>query len=456
MILYSAFADGAMTIPAIVAGADGILNKGVPARELFAAIREVAGGGDALPPVSPEQLAAAGAALDDDDLPILGMLVDRTPVHDIADTLRIDHVTLNRRVGRMLDHLTASVRPAAHRPRSEMRAPDMSNSAPIVCGVDDSPGSRSAALTARTLAKQLQCQLVLVHVVPPRPPMPLAAVPVAGHPVGTPQMAELDQHESEAAFASVADDLAGADAEHVIEHGHAADRLSAVAGARAARLIAVGTRGRSAARSALLGSVAQELAASASRPCSSCPTRRPSQPTAPSARARSSAASTAPTRAQAAALVAARMADDLHAALTLVSVRAPHPTSDDFEAGLAAIAVTTPIGDHVERLAVSGDPATELARAAADRRAALLVVGSRGRGPVRAALLGSVSAGVTRHSPCPVLIVPHDAARARPSQRPDDAEDGARRVRLRGPPQRHRLWAVLPMVQPGAAGQHDG
>ena len=123
VILYSAFADGAMTIPAIVAGADGILNKGVPARELFAAIREVAGGGDALPPVSPEQLAAAGAALDDDDLPILGMLVDRTPVHDIADTLRIDHVTLNRRVGRMLDHLTASVQPAAHRPRSEMRAP---------------------------------------------------------------------------------------------------------------------------------------------------------------------------------------------------------------------------------------------------------------------------------------------------------------------------------------------
>ena len=121
VILYSAFADGAMTIPAIVAGADGILNKGVPARELFAAIREVHDGGDALPPVSPEQLHAAGAALDDDDLPILGMLVDRTPTHDIADTLRVDHVTLKRRIGRMLDHLTASVRPAAHRPRSEMR-----------------------------------------------------------------------------------------------------------------------------------------------------------------------------------------------------------------------------------------------------------------------------------------------------------------------------------------------
>ena len=182
----------------------------MPARELFAAIRDVIGGGDALPPVSPEQLHAAGAALDDEDLPILGMLVDRTPTHDIADTLRIDHVTLKRRIGRMLDHLTASVRPALHtRPRSRDEDRDMNANTPIVCGVDGSPGSRSAAVTARALAEQLQCPLVLVHVVPPRPPMPLAAVPVAGHPVGTAQMAELDQLESEAAFAAVADDLAG-------------------------------------------------------------------------------------------------------------------------------------------------------------------------------------------------------------------------------------------------------
>ena len=121
VILYSAFVDGSMTIPAIVAGADGILNKGVPARELFAAIRRVHGGADALPPISPEQLHAAGAALDDVDLPILGMLVERTSTLDIADTLHIDHKTLKRRIGRMLDHLTASVRPASHRQRSELR-----------------------------------------------------------------------------------------------------------------------------------------------------------------------------------------------------------------------------------------------------------------------------------------------------------------------------------------------
>jgi DNA-binding NarL/FixJ family response regulator len=116
VILYSAFADGAMTIPAIVAGADGIVNKGVPGRELFAAIRDVIGGADAFPPVSPEQLAVASATLAEADLPILGMLIDRTPASDIADTLRVDQVTVARRVERMLDALTASVSPSASAP----------------------------------------------------------------------------------------------------------------------------------------------------------------------------------------------------------------------------------------------------------------------------------------------------------------------------------------------------
>jgi DNA-binding NarL/FixJ family response regulator len=109
VILYSAFADASMTVPAIVAGADGIVDKGVPARDLFEAIREVARGGDALPPISSELLDAASLRLDEEDLPILGMLVDRTPMQDIAETLRLDPPVLRRRVGRMLGRLQASV-----------------------------------------------------------------------------------------------------------------------------------------------------------------------------------------------------------------------------------------------------------------------------------------------------------------------------------------------------------
>jgi len=115
VILYSAFADGSMTVPALVAGADGILSKGVPARDLFEAIREVSSGGDAMPPISSDQLQAASSALDVADLPILGMLIDRTPTHEIADTLRIDHAMLKRRIGSMLGHLTASVNDSAPR-----------------------------------------------------------------------------------------------------------------------------------------------------------------------------------------------------------------------------------------------------------------------------------------------------------------------------------------------------
>jgi nucleotide-binding universal stress UspA family protein len=43
---------------------------------------------------------------------------------------------------------------------------------------------------------------------------------------------------------------------------------------------------------------------------------------------------------------------------------------------------------------------------AAARHVDLLVMGSRGRGPLRAAILGSVSHSVARRAPCPVLILP--------------------------------------------------
>ncbi len=109
VILYSAFAESSMTVPAMVAGADGIVHKGVPPRELFEAIRQVAGGGDALPPVSADLLEAAGLAVDDQDLPILGMLVERTTPSEIADTLRLDTGEVKHRILLMLGRLKVSV-----------------------------------------------------------------------------------------------------------------------------------------------------------------------------------------------------------------------------------------------------------------------------------------------------------------------------------------------------------
>ncbi len=112
VILYSAFADAAMTVPAFVAGADGIMHKGGPARELFEAIRLVARGGHVLPPVSPPLLEAAGTALCPHDLPILEMLLERTPTEEIAQTLRLTPADLRARIGLMLRRLKLPVPPA--------------------------------------------------------------------------------------------------------------------------------------------------------------------------------------------------------------------------------------------------------------------------------------------------------------------------------------------------------
>lgn len=57
---------------------------------------------------------------------------------------------------------------------------------------------------------------------------------------------------------------------------------------------------------------------------------------------------------------------------------------------------------------LSGDPAAELSKASV--RLDLLVLGSRGRGRVKAALLGSVSGAVMRSAHCPVVVVPRGSA----------------------------------------------
>jgi DNA-binding NarL/FixJ family response regulator len=109
VVLYSAFADDAMTVPALVAGADGIVHKGRPARELFEAIRLVARGGAATPPISDALVEGAALAVDADDIPILGMLVDRMPAPEIARELDLAPARLRDRIDAMLKRLKVPV-----------------------------------------------------------------------------------------------------------------------------------------------------------------------------------------------------------------------------------------------------------------------------------------------------------------------------------------------------------
>jgi len=59
----------------------------------------------------------------------------------------------------------------------------------------------------------------------------------------------------------------------------------------------------------------------------------------------------------------------------------------------------------------AGDPGKELAEAA-EHGLDLLVVGSRGYGPIRTVLLGGVSSRIIRTAACPVLVVPRGGAAA--------------------------------------------
>lgn len=58
-------------------------------------------------------------------------------------------------------------------------------------------------------------------------------------------------------------------------------------------------------------------------------------------------------------------------------------------------------GDHAR----VGHPAEEIVVLAQEIGAGLIVIGSRGRGRIRRALMGSVSDSVVRHAHCPVLVV---------------------------------------------------
>jgi nucleotide-binding universal stress UspA family protein len=53
-----------------------------------------------------------------------------------------------------------------------------------------------------------------------------------------------------------------------------------------------------------------------------------------------------------------------------------------------------------------GSAPHEICELAKELDARMIVLGSHGWGAIRSALYGSVAAGVLRHAPCPVLVVP--------------------------------------------------
>lgn len=134
-----------------------------------------------------------------------------------------------------------------------------------------------------------------------------------------------------------------------------------------------------------------------------------------------------------AARVAGEFARELDRTLVLVHVAEDRPTFPYGDVRLRelarreAVEAATPMLERTAAAApdvsteirvVFGDPGDALLAAAYDADAELLVVGSRGRGPIASMVLGSVSAHLAAVASCPVVVVPSPEAADRWLARP--------------------------------------
>ena len=105
VIIYSAYAGSALTLAGRAAQADAVVDKAAPVSTLLAAVRRVANGDELVAPVPRDAFESAVARLDDDDLPVFAMLLDREPIDSIAQALRTDRADIGRRAQRIVGRL---------------------------------------------------------------------------------------------------------------------------------------------------------------------------------------------------------------------------------------------------------------------------------------------------------------------------------------------------------------
>lgn len=239
----------------------------------------------------------------------------------------------------------------------------------IICGVDGSEASHSAAQVAVRLAATLEMRLVLAHVTEER----------STFPYGDIWLRELQRRDALEAgqrlLESVAAELPGATPELRVTFGTPIEALRALCGEESAELLVVGSRGRSRLAAAVLGSVSARLASTAD-----CPVVVVSTPEA-----------------------ADRFLEHEAGGGSILCGVDASPQSE------------ASVGVDGRMQIDDGDPVASLSRRAASGDVALIVVGSRGRGVLRAAVLGSVSSALAATAPLPVLVVPPTARPAGPS-----------------------------------------
>jgi nucleotide-binding universal stress UspA family protein len=268
----------------------------------------------------------------------------------------------------------------------------------VVCGVASAEAAGLARLAAG-YALRLRTGLVLAHA---------AADPfVPDRPYATydERRREAEAFERAGLLHQVIEPIeldAGVPLNRVIGFGEPAEVLRGIAAQEDAAFLAVGRRRLGMLDRAALGSTSSALARESSCPVLVVPEDAAGDDVGRVIVCAVDGSAGSVDAARAAAGLARELGDDL----VLVGVAEGGEAPDVSEALAAAREAA---GELEER---RGRVAEEIAACARERRAEMLVAGSRGRGPIRSALLGSVSTQLLEPGERPVLVVPPEAAAA--------------------------------------------
>lgn len=287
----------------------------------------------------------------------------------------------------------------------------------IVVGYDDSDQAKDAVALGKQIAGATGAELILV-----------------GVSQFDPVWQDWDPHfrDADAEFADelrAAAEAAGAEAQHVPSSSPARG-LHDVAEKTHADLIVVGSSDHGRIGQVLAGSTALTLLHGA--PCAVGIVPHGYRERAGDGIAGVAVGFDGSEEAGQALMAASRLAAGANAPLRLISVAVPPPATvgKSGMAGWHALLETieerarerlsearqaVPDGVEVDATLISGDPVEALA-SAVDRPGTIMVIGSRGYGPLRRVLLGSVSAPLVRSAPCPVIVTPRGVQEHSPAE----------------------------------------
>jgi nucleotide-binding universal stress UspA family protein len=248
---------------------------------------------------------------------------------------------------------------------------------PVICAFEESEAARRAVEAAAWLAGALRAPLEVIHVFDAGAQAALPRQGALRDPVLRRKLRRRVDDRARArmrrALQSVVEPLPSNDVRTLLLDGLVVPTLHDAAAERSAVLLVSGTAARAALDHVLEGSVAGRLAAKA--PC-------------PVVTVASEAALAEPGP----VLVGYDGSDHAHRAMRHAATLADR------------------LGrDLVCMEADDNDPVRELAAAGREHRACLIATGTRGRGPIRAELFGSVSSGLVQTAERPVMLVPASA-----------------------------------------------